>query len=123
MSKVSSKKEVAQASICNFFHPVSQADSAKEKSTPPKTFEKRIHKDIEDANGDSIKIDKKLAPNAKSVPPKKNLESQSAKLVKDMENNIDSLLNNNSGTKKTKKKKIKNEIFYFLCLFLSYYKY
>ena len=106
MSKVSSKKEVAQASICNFFHPVSQADSAKEKSTPPKTFEKRIHKDIEDANGDSIKIDKKLAPNAKSVPPKKNLESQSEKLVKDMENNIDSLLNNNSGTKKTKKKKL-----------------
>jgi hypothetical protein len=87
MSKISSKKNVSQSSIFNFFHPVTQSTSSNEKEKVKKINEKRAHKEISD---NSEKKEKN--PNKKSFPPNLKMDKESEKVIKKMEKNMDSLL-------------------------------
>ena len=106
---MSSKKELSQSSIFSFFRPISQSSSSKNKNDNQKTYEKRIYKEIDDNSEKSKKLERDLAPLKKTFPPKLKNEKDSGKLVKDMENNIDTLLNDIQDIKSPKKKLIKNK--------------
>ena len=106
---MSSKKNLSQSSIFNFFRPASQSDSSKEKEVVQKTLDKRSHKDIVDNKEESKKIEKGMAPINKTFPPKSKNDKESENLVKVMENNIDLLLNDIEDVKKPKKKLIKGK--------------
>ena len=104
MSKMSSKKNVSQSSIFNFFHPVTQSTSSNEKEKIKTINEKRTHKEISD-NSEK----KEINPNKKSFPPKSKMDKESEKVMKKMEKNIDTLLNEDQNVKKSKKKLIKSK--------------
>ena len=104
MSKMSSKKNVSQSSIFNFFHPVTQSTSSNEKEKIKTINEKRTHKEISD-NSEK----KEINPNKKSFPPKSKMDKESEKVMKKMEKNMDTLLNEDQNVKKSKKKLIKSK--------------
>jgi hypothetical protein len=109
MSKKSPIKDISQSSIFSFFRPVSQSDSSKEKDAVQKTYEKRSHKEIVDNEEESKKKEKEMAPNNKTFPPKAKNGKNAETIVKDMENNIDCLLNDIQDAKKSKKKLMKGK--------------
>ena len=109
MSKMSSKKKLSQSSIFSFFRPVSQSNSSNGKEIVQKTYEKRSHKEIMDDSLESRKEEKEMTPHNKSFPPKTKIENQSNSLVKEMENNINTLLSDIKDVKKSNKKLVKSK--------------
>ena len=109
---MSSKKGISQTSIFSFFSPINQTKMSNENKSNQKLLEKRSHKEIMDDSEEAKKLEKELAPNKKSRPPKSKREKEEIKLVKNMENNIDTLLNDIHDVKNSKKKlnKSKNKI-------------
>ena len=106
---MSTKNISSQSSIFSFFQPLNSQIESKENENPKKSIEKRPHKDIVTKKEESKKIEEELAPIKKTIPPKSKNEKESEKLVKNMENNLNSLIKDISNTKKPKKKLVKNK--------------
>jgi len=104
MSKMSSKKNVSQSSIFNFFHPVSQSTASNEKENIKKINEKRTHKEISE-NSEK----KEINSNKKSFPPNTKIDKESEKVIKAIEKNNEKSLNEEQNVKKSKKKLIKSK--------------
>ena len=100
-----------QSSIFSFFPQLNQPSDTKKDDTPKKTVEKRTHKDLVKNNPEEYKkLEKELAPLNKTFPPKSKNGKESEKLEKNMEQNINSLIEDNSKVKKPKKKLVKKKV-------------
>ena len=106
---MSTKNVSSQSSIFSFFQPVNQQNSSKENISPPKSIEKRSHKEIVTNTEEKKKLENDLSPISKTIPPKSKNEKKSEILEKNMEKTIDSMIKDNSETKKPKKKLVKNK--------------
>ena len=105
---MSTKKGTSQSSIFSFFHPVDQPSNSKENNTQEKSVEKRTNKDIKDTTEEAKKLESDLAPINKTFPPKSKNEKETENLVKNMEQNLSSLMTDKPEQKKSKKKLVKN---------------
>ena len=106
---MSTKNVSSQSSIFSFFQPVNQQNGSKENISPPKSIEKRSHKEIVTNTEEKKKLENDLSPISKTIPPKSKNEKKSEILEKNMEKTIDSMIKDNSETKKPKKKLVKNK--------------
>ena len=107
---MSTKKGSSQSSIFSFFHPMNQSKkSQQENSISEKSAQKRTHKEIEEKSEESKKLKRDMAPINKSFPPKSRKQEETENLVKNMEQNLNSLMNDMSESKKPKKKLVKNK--------------
>ena len=107
MSK--SKKDISQSSLFSFFCPIDKSNAFKDNNILQKSYEKRTHKEIAENSEKFNNIEKNITPLKKSFPPKSKNEEVSDIIVKDIENNINSLLSDFQDKKKPKKKLIKNK--------------
>ena len=106
---MSTKNASSQSSIFSFFQPVNQPNDSQKNISPQKSIEKRPHKDIVNKTEENQKLERELAPISKTAPPKMKKDKESEILEKKMEQNINSMMNGISETKKPKKKLIKNK--------------
>ena len=102
MSK--SKKDISQSSLFSFFCPIDKSNAFKDNNILQKSYEKRTHKEIAENSEKFNNIEKNITPLKKSFPPKSKNEEGSDIIVKDIENNINSLLSDFQDKKKPKKK-------------------
>ena len=101
---MSTKKGTSQSSIFSFFHPVDQPSNSKENNIQEKSVEKRTHKDITDTTEEAKKLESDLAPINKTFPPKSKNEKETENLVKNMEQNLSSLMTDKPEQKKSNQK-------------------
>ena len=100
---MTTKNVSSQSSIFSFFQPINQPNGSKGNISPPKSIEKRAHKDIVTNAEENKKLENDLSPISKTFPPKSKNEKESEILEKKMEKTIDSMMKDNSESKKAKK--------------------